>query len=127
MSKTRRTCKRVAVPSEAPGGLEAQRAGHFGRCEFFTVVDIADGAIDGVGVVQNMPHTSGGCMAPVSMLAQQGVDALLVVGIGGRPLMGCDQLGIAVYTAEGEGVQEVVDAYLRGEARLVAPGDACQH
>ncbi len=127
MSKVSRTCTRVAVPSEAPGGLEAQRSGHFGHCEFFTIVDLVDGAVDGVGVLQNAPHGSGGCMAPVSMLAQQGVDALIVVGIGGRPLLGCRQVGITVYVGEGEDVQDAVTAYLGGGLAEVGPDEVCQH
>ena len=34
---------RIAVPSEAPGGLAAPRSGHFGRAECFTMVDLVDG------------------------------------------------------------------------------------
>ena len=30
---------RIAVPSIAPGGLDGERAGHFGHCELFTMVD----------------------------------------------------------------------------------------
>ena len=36
---------RVAVPSEAPGGLDSARSGHFGRSPYFTLVDIVDGEI----------------------------------------------------------------------------------
>ena len=43
MNDTTKTT-RIAVPSELPGGLEAQRAGHFGRCACFTLVDLAEHA-----------------------------------------------------------------------------------
>ena len=78
---------RIAIPSEFPGGLDAQRAG-FGRCACFTLVDVVGEQIRDVEVLQNTPHTEGGCMAPVLILADNNVDAIIVQGIGGRPLMG---------------------------------------
>ena len=88
---------RIAIPSELPGGLEARRSGHFGRCECFTLVDVENGAVGQVTVLTNAPHTEGGCMAPVMALAEHMVDAIVVDGIGGRPLIGCHQVGIAVH------------------------------
>jgi len=99
---------RIAIPSELPGGLEARRSGHFGRCACFTLVDVADGSVDQVQVLTNAPHTEGGCMTPVMTLAEHMVDAIVVDGIGGRPLMGFNQVGIEVYY--GGGAQTVGDA-----------------
>lgn len=118
---------RIAVPSEAPGGLEASRSGHFGRCECFTMVDLVDGEIGEVEVLANAPHTEGGCMSPVLTLAEHNVDALVVDGIGGRPLMGFQQVGIAVHAGAGADVQGAVRAYAEGDLPLVGFDGACQH
>jgi predicted Fe-Mo cluster-binding NifX family protein len=118
---------RIAVPSELPGGLEARRSGHFGRCECFTLVDLEDGAISRVQVLTNAPHTEGGCMAPVMALAEHMVDAIVVDGIGGRPLMGFNQVGIAVHAGVGGDVQTTVHAYLQGGLPIVGLEGACQH
>lgn len=118
---------RIAIPSELPGGLEARRSGHFGRCECFTLVDIADGSINEVQVLTNAPHTEGGCMAPVMALAEHMVDAIVVDGIGGRPLMGFNQVGIAVHAGVGDDVQTTVGAYLAGGLPVVGLEGACQH
>ena len=56
-----------------------------------------------VEVLQNAPHTEGGCMAPVLVLAEHNVDAIVVQGIGGRPLMGFNQVGITVLAGVGRG------------------------
>ena len=40
MSKENTTV--LAVPSNGAGGLEAERSGHFGRCDCFTIVEIAE-------------------------------------------------------------------------------------
>lgn len=118
---------RIAIPSELPGGLEARRSGHFGRCECFTLVDIADGSVNEVQVLTNAPHTEGGCMAPVMALAEHMVDAIVVDGIGGRPLMGFNQVGIAVHAGVGDDVQTTVGAYLEGGLPVVGLEGACQH
>jgi predicted Fe-Mo cluster-binding NifX family protein len=118
---------RIAVPSELPGGLDAQRAGHFGRCACFTLVDLADGTVGEVEVLQNAPHTEGGCMSPVLALAEHNVDAVVVQGIGGRPLMGFNQVGIAVLQGVGAEVGESIEALLDGGLPQFTAEHACGH
>ena len=118
---------RVAVPSELPGGLDADRAGHFGRCACFTLVDITDGQVGDIEVLENAPHTEGGCMAPVLVLAEHNVDAIVVQGIGGRPLMGFNQVGIAVLQGVGARVREPIDALLDGGLPQFTAEHACGH
>lgn len=127
MSDTNETTLRIAIPSEAPGGLDARRSGHFGRCECFTMVDVVDGAIGNVAVLTNAPHVDGGCMAPVLVLAENNVNAIVVDGIGGRPLMGFNQVGIAVHAGVGADVQTTVRAFIEGGLPLVGFDNACQH
>ena len=88
---------RLAVPTMGAAGLDSQRAGHFGHCDCFTVIDIADGRIVDTTEVANPPHEEGGCLRPVGLLAEAGVDAIVAAGMGMRPLMGFGQAGIAVY------------------------------
>jgi len=121
------TKTRIAIPSEAPGGLQARRSGHFGRCECFTLVDLVDGQVDRVEVLINAPHVEGGCMAPVLTLAENMVDAIVVDGIGGRPLMGFNQVGISVHAGLGNDVQTAIDAYRQGGLPVVGLEGACQH
>ena len=118
---------RIAIPSESPGGLDAQRAGHFGRCACFTLVDLAGDQIEGVDVLQNAPHVEGGCMAPVLVLAEHNVNAIVVQGIGGRPLMGFNQVGITVLQGVGVDVRSSIDAYVDGGLPEVGFEHACQH
>jgi predicted Fe-Mo cluster-binding NifX family protein len=118
---------RMAVPSELPGGLDSQRAGHFGRCACFTLVDITGAEVGKVEVLQNAPHTEGGCMAPVLVLAENNVDAIVVQGIGGRPLIGFNQVGIAVLQGVGDHVRDTVEALLDGGLPQFTAEHACQH
>jgi predicted Fe-Mo cluster-binding NifX family protein len=118
--------KTVAIPSQFPGGLDAMRSGHFGHCDLFTMVKVENGEIKDVSVVQNPPHAQGGCAAPVNLLHQNGADALIVGGIGMRPLMGFRQVGIEVYFGpEGETVGSVVDHLLRGALQQIGDHQVC--
>jgi predicted Fe-Mo cluster-binding NifX family protein len=118
---------RVAVPSDLPGGLDAGRSGHFGRCACFTLVDLVDGQVTDVQVLENAPHTDGGCMAPVLVLAEHLVNAIVVDGIGGRPLMGFNQVGIAVHAGLGADVGSAVRAFAGGDLPVVGLEGACRH
>jgi predicted Fe-Mo cluster-binding NifX family protein len=106
----------VAIPSTHPGGLEAQIGAHFGHCDLYTLVKIADGKVMEVGTLPNVPHEQGGCMAPVNHLAQHGVQVLIAGGMGMRPLMGFNQVGIQVLHGNGATtVGEAVKGLLNGQ------------
>ena len=106
---------RIAIPSMGSGGLDGERSGHFGHCDVFTMVDVENGEIKDVSTVQNQSHVQGGCMVPVNLLADHNVNALIVGGIGMRPLMGFKQVGIDVYyDAERPQIRPVVEDLLAG-------------
>ena len=88
---------RIAIPSNGQGGFNGTRSGHFGHCDVFTLVDVDDGEIKDISILQNQEHAQGGCMVPVNLLSENHVNALIVGGIGMRPLMGFQQVGIDVY------------------------------
>jgi predicted Fe-Mo cluster-binding NifX family protein len=87
----------IAIPSEMPGGLDAAIGQHFGHCDIYTLVETQNGKILDVRTLPNVPHQQGGCMAPVNHLAQNGVNVLIAGGMGMRPLMGFQQVGIQVF------------------------------
>ncbi len=116
----------LAIPSNGEGGMDAERSGHFGHCGCFTVVDIEDGAVVGARIVANPPHVEGGCLRPVQLLAGEGVNALVVAGIGGRPLAGFNDAGITVYfDNERPVVAEAVEALIAGEVEIIDPSYVC--
>ena len=107
----------IAIPSGPPGGLEADMGQHFGHCEMYTLVSVADGQIKEINVIPAIPHEHGGCMAPVQYLAQNGVHGLIAGHMGMRPLMGFAQMGIRVFQGGasrtvGEAVQSLLDGRL---------------
>ena len=116
----------VAVPSDQPGGLDAQVGQHFGHCDLYTVVEIVDNEIKAVGTLPNVPHQQGGCMAPVNHLAQHKVTALIAGGMGMRPLMGFKQVGIDVYHGgNAPSVGMAIQAFLQGALPMFSQENTC--
>ena len=116
---------RVAIPSMWPGGIDSVRSGHFGRCDCFTLVDLDRDGVLGVRIVPNPPHEQGGCLAPVQLLKEHEARAIIVQGIGMRPLIGFRQAGIEVYLGLGQGVQETVQAFLADEIPVIDESQVC--
>lgn len=116
----------LAIPSVNPGGLEAGIDAHFGHCALYTVVEIEDGQVKDVRTMPSCPHEQGGCMAPVNYLADNKVQALIAGGMGMRPLMGFNQVGIAVYHAGGAlNVGGAVDAFIGQKLSQFTPSHTC--
>ncbi|MBE6441536.1 MAG: dinitrogenase iron-molybdenum cofactor biosynthesis protein [Desulfovibrio desulfuricans] len=117
----------LAVPSANPGGLEAGMGMHFGHCEVFTLVEIEHGQVKNVTTLDNPPHAQGGCLAPVQLLADKGVKALLAGGMGFRPLMAFNQVGIHVfYAGQLPTVGEGVRAFLAGQLPEFSQEHTCR-
>ena len=117
---------RIAIPSINNGGLDGQRAGHFGHCDVFTLVDVEEGKIKEVSTIQNHGHVQGGCMVPVNLLSDHNVNALIVGGIGMRPLMGFRQGGIDVYhDAVRPDIRPVVEDLIAGKLPMISDDQVC--
>ncbi len=117
---------KIAIPSMADGGIDGKRSGHFGHCDVFTLVDVEDGNIKNISTIPNQEHVQGGCMVPVNLLAGNKVNAIIVGGIGMRPLMGFRQAGIDVYhDAERADIKPVVEDLIAGKLQQISDDQVC--
>lgn len=121
---------RIAIPTDNPGGLKANRAEHFGHCDIFTLVDLDEGkGIRSVETIANGGHEAGGCMVPVNVLHQAGADAIIVSGMGARPMQGFTGVGIKVYFAMGEGgatAHDTINKFIANQLPLMHGDQVCQ-
>ena len=116
----------LAIPTANPCGLDAAMGQHFGHCDVFTLVKIVNDQVQEVNTLDNPPHEQGGCLAPVQLLASHGVQTLLAGGMGYRPLMAFNQVGIHVYYAGGlVSVKEGVDAFIQGKLPEFSQDHTC--
>lgn len=116
----------IAIPSDNPGGLQAALGQHFGHCDIYTLVDVTDNGADNVRTLQNVPHQQGGCMAPVMHLKENGVQVLIAGGMGMRPLMGFNQVGIKVFHGNGaQHVGQALEAFLQNQLNEFSMNNTC--
>ena len=97
---------KVAVSSLGES-LDSQVNPRFGRSEIFVIIDTAD---DRYRVLQNSSvRSSGGAgVETVSLLADQGIDAVVSGYIGPHAQRALDARGIAAYSVASGTVAEVV-------------------
>ena len=99
-----------------------QVAAHFGRCQAYTIVEIGDGAIRSRQLIVNPGHEPG--FLP-GYLAQRGVTCIVAGGMGPRAQGLFDQHGIETIVGVSGGIEEIVQALLRGE--LEGGESLCEH
>jgi predicted Fe-Mo cluster-binding NifX family protein len=117
---------KIAIPSNGQGGLDGTRSGHFGHCDVFALVDVENGEIKKISILQNQEHVQGGCMVPVNLLSENRVTALVVGGIGMRPLVGFRQVGIDVYhDDQREQIKPVVEDLIAGKMPEITNDQIC--
>src|SRR3990172_8050424 len=95
---------KVGFPVERNEGMESRVYGHFGSAPAFVVVDTDNNEIRAIQN-QDLHHIHGACN-PIRALDGQMLDSLVVGGIGGGALQKLNALGIKVYGAGAEKVQE---------------------
>ena len=118
---------RIATPTEGAGGLDAQRSAHFGHAASFTIIDLVDGQIAGSNVVVKPPHEHGGCGLVVQQLAQEGVSAVIVAGMGNGPRSAMAANGMqALHDPVSATPRAAVAAYLDGALPHFGGEHACR-
>ena len=120
---------KIAIPSEAPGGLSAMRSGHFGHAACFTVVEYDnDMNIVAAEVVPNIDHDQYGCGGVISYVMSLGVDGILAAGMGRPPLMRFTEAGVIVYAETmTPNVGDVAKLFAEGKVQRMSPEAACNH
>ena len=118
-----------SFPTNENFGLLSKRGAHFGRATFYTVVEVSrEGNIEDVLVVKNEGHKASGCGGAVENICVLGADALIVSGIGGSPLQGFAQKGLAVYHDNVSiNVAQSLEAFLADQLTLMQPHMSCTH
>jgi predicted Fe-Mo cluster-binding NifX family protein len=113
----------LCIPTLGPGGLDDFVSDHFGRAPTFTVVDMANNAVN---VVENSGEHFGGMGVAPDLIAEAGAEILLCSGLGPRAISMFEQLGIAVYVGARGTVREVLSDFQAGRLREATDATACK-
>lgn len=112
---------RIAVSTETNAGLDAPVAGHFGRCPFFTLIDLEGDQIQAIQVVANpfFPvHEPGQVPAFVH---SQGANVMLTGGMGARAVAFFEQYGVRPVTGAAGTVRQALECFQGGDLSGWAP------
>lgn len=113
--------KRIALACDDDLGLEGQMSAHFGRCPYYSLVDVEDGDIIKTEVVANPYYNQHQPGVVPNFINTKGVHVMIAGGMGPRAIEMFNQFGIDVATGAMGKVENVVKAYLKGEISGVYP------
>jgi predicted Fe-Mo cluster-binding NifX family protein len=115
------TMKRIALACDDDLGLEGQMSAHFGRCPFYTLVDVEDVDIVKTEVVANPYYNQHQPGVVPHFINTKGAKVMIAGGMGPRAIDMFNGFGIEVATGAMGKVGNVVAAYLKGEISGVQP------
>ena len=115
--------QKIAVTADMPNGLDSPLSGHFGHCKAFIVSTVENGEIVNVETVPNLGHSS--CAEPVMRLVNIGVQVLITMGMGMRPFMDAQQIGLTVVKGSGSTVGDAIESYIKGDGNLMDKDGLC--
>ena len=116
----------ICIPITRDNGIRSPVSLHFGSAPIFMVVDTESGSCRAIAN-SNFHHDHGMCQ-PLSQLAGERLDAMVVGGIGMGALGKLKTANICVYVSEHPTVEETVAAFKSGTLREVTPATSCaQH
>ncbi len=120
---------KLAIPSETDAQLDSIRSGHFGHTPYFTIVSYdEDMNIVDTEAVKNVDHDQHGCGGVIQYVLTLGVDGILTVGMGARPLTAFTQGGITVYSErETPKVGDAAKLFAEGKVDVMGLDQACHH
>lgn len=112
---------RVAVSTDTDQGLDSAISLHFGRCPYFTLVDVDGQQVMSVQAVANPYYPNHEPGQVPAFIHSQGANVMLAGGMGGRAVAMFEQLGVQPVTGAWGTVRQALEQYLGGELQGAAP------
>ena len=111
---------KIAIPT-----LENRLCAHFGHCEIFSFAEINPETKEIISITTDAPAEGISCQC-ANWIAEQGANIVLAGGMGGRPMMMLEQLGIQVISGCPElPIKEIVELFINNN--LVTGENSCNH
>ncbi len=112
---------KIVVSSDNNRKLDSSVSHHFGRCPFFTVVDVDDNEITNVESVEN-PFFNGHSPGQVpAFIKELDADVMLAGGMGRRAISIFENYGIQCSTGAAGTVRSAVNNYTAGSLAAALP------
>jgi predicted Fe-Mo cluster-binding NifX family protein len=108
---------RIAFASEDKLGPGSEVSAHFGRCPYYTFLDLQGEAVQNCQVLDN-PHYENHVPGKVpEFIHEQKADVIIAGGMGPRAIELFDGYGIEAVTGAVGKIEDVLKTYLRGDLR----------
>ncbi|MEN8207742.1 MAG: NifB/NifX family molybdenum-iron cluster-binding protein [Candidatus Fermentibacteria bacterium] len=112
---------RIVVSSDSNRKLDSSVSHHFGRCPYFTVVDLDENEITNVESVEN-PFFNGHSPGQVpAFIKGLNADVMLAGGMGRRAISIFEEYGILCATGAAGTVNSAVNTYAAGSLSAASP------
>jgi predicted Fe-Mo cluster-binding NifX family protein len=115
---------KIGFPVERDEGMESKVYGHFGSAPVFVVINTEKNEVRTIQN-QDLHHIHGACN-PIQALDGQMLDSLIVGGIGGGALMKLNALGIKVYGAGAQKVNENLELFKEDRLQELTMDHSCK-
>ena len=112
---------RIAVSATDENGLDSVVSPHFGRCPYFTLVDVEGREIKAAHAVPNPYYSQHQPGQVPGFIHSHEVDVMVTGGMGGRAIAFFEQCGVRAATGALGTVRHALDQYLEGELQGVEP------
>ena len=117
---------KICFPIEENNGIESVVYSHFGSAPMFFIYDSETKDTEIIDN-QNLNHTHGMC-SPIQALNGKTVDAIIVGGIGAGAINKLNMIGIKVYQAIEDTVQQNIERFTDNSISEISLEKACnQH
>jgi len=117
---------KIVIPTNSNKGLLSEMGAHFGKANYYTIVEIEGNEIINVEVVKNPGHSGGACGSAVNNILQLKPDALIVVGIGPNPAMGFYKARLPLFVDKSsQKVEESIKKLLNNQLPRVMMQGTC--
>jgi len=113
--------KRIAIAAEDGQGLEANVSAHFGRCPYYTMIEVESGTVVLSYKVENPFYDTHGQPGQVpDFIRDQGAHVIIAGGMGQRAVEFFSEFSIEVVTGAQGQIKNVIEAYLEGTLKGAA-------
>jgi len=112
---------KIVVSSDNNRKLDSSVSHHFGRCPYFTIVDIEENEIINVELIENPYFNSHSPGQVPSFIQGLGAEVMLAGGMGRRAISIFDNFGIKCSTGAAGTVRNAVNNYVSGGLSAASP------
>jgi predicted Fe-Mo cluster-binding NifX family protein len=116
---------RILIPLEDENGLDSHVAEHFGRAPYFAVIEVDNGKVTSTKILPNTTEHFGGTGHPHDTLLALNPHVIIAHAMGAGALMSFHKAKVLVLKANGNHVDEVVEAFTQG--KLSELTSVCPH